>query len=306
MRARPDFPQIAAFLAVAEELNFRRAAERLRLDQSALSRRVRALEERLGFALLVRDTHSVQLTAAGDAFYASNRELVAALDASVERAASVARGTGGRLRVAYMTFAALDWAPQAARRFREARPDVDLELHYLPTLAQKLALSRGEVDLGLMLGPLDHPDFSTQILAEDPLLAFVAESDPLAKQAALNLADVARARAIVGRRAQWDFYRALIDEALALRGLALGVAFEAPDLVGILGLVRAGLGVALLPAALRALRPEGVVAREIADCDTKIVTLAAWPGPGSSAALAFVETLRDLDGARRLRSTADS
>ena len=241
LRLRPDFDQVAGFLAVAEELNYRRAVQRLGLDQSALSRRVKALEARLGFVLLYRTTHAVRLTEAGDAFYRANRDLMMNLAAAVDRARAVARGATGRLRVGYMTFAAIDLMPETARRFRAAQPQVELELHYQPTLAQKLSLARGEIDVALMLGPLEHADFATLTLAVDNLAVFVAQAHPLASAATVSLAEVAREPAIVGTRAAWNFFRERLDEAFALSGQSLRIAFEAPDLVGILGLVRAGL-----------------------------------------------------------------
>ena len=290
--ARPDFDHVVGFLAVAEELNFRRAAERLAIDQSSLSRRVKALERRLGFPLLYRTTHAVSLTEAGDAFYAANRNLLADLDAAVERAASVARGASGRLRVGYMTFAAAELMPEAARRFRALRPQAELELRYLPTLAQKLSLARGDIDVALMLGPLEHADFATLTLTAAPLTVFFAESHPFAALENLTLADVAREPAIVGHREAWNFYRERIDEAFALSGFSLRVAFEAPDLVGILGLVRAGLGVTVLPRTMRRFRPAGVAAHDINGDATRILTLAAWRRPANALVETFLGALR--------------
>ena len=295
---RPDFDQVAGFLAVAEELNFRRAAQRLGLDQSALSRRVKALEARVGFALLYRTTHAVRLTEAGDAFYRANRDVMMNLDAAVERARAVARGATGRLRVGYMTFAAIDLMPEAARRFRIAQPQVELELHYQPTLAQKLSLARGEIDVALMLGPLDHADFATRTLALDGLAVFVCQAHPLAGSMTVSLAEVAREPAILGTRAAWNFYRERLDEAFALSGQSLRIAFEAPDLVGILGLVRAGLGVTVLPRTMRRFCPAGVIASDIGDDAARISTLAAWRRPAGALVEAFLAVLRKAAASR--------
>jgi len=299
MPARPDFDQLTGFLAVAEELNFRRAADRLGLDQSALSRRVKALETTLGFALLYRTTHAVRLTEAGDAFYRANRDLMSSLDNAVERARGVARGSSGRLRLGYMTFAGVELMPEAARRFRTAQPQVELELHYQPTLAQKLSLARGEVDIGLMLGPLDHPDFATLALSAEPLAAFFALSHAFNGHETLTLAEVAAEPAILGTRAAWNFYRDRLDEVFALGGQALRVAFEAPDLAGLLGLVSAGLGVTVLPRRMRRFCPAGVVARDIADTEARILTLAAWRRPASAQVEAFLMALREAAAATR-------
>lgn len=299
MRRRPELDQIVGFLAVAEELNFRRAADRLALDQSALSRRIKALEERIGFPLLFRTTHAVRLTEAGRSFYEANQDLLAGVDAAVERARRVALGAAGRLRVAYMTFAAIDWMPEAVGRFHAAHPDVALDLEYRPTLAQKLALARGEIDVGLMLGPLDHSDFGTVALGTEPLMALMSEADPLAGRESLTPAEVAARPMILGHPSSWDFYRGRLDEIFALEGQRLSVAFEAPDLVGILGLVRAGLGLTVLPRSLQRFAPVGVVVRPIAHSVPGIVTLAAWRRPAEGKVSAFVKILRGLQAQRR-------
>jgi LysR family transcriptional regulator, benzoate and cis,cis-muconate-responsive activator of ben and cat genes len=299
MRARPDLDQIVGFLAVAEELNFRRAAERLSLDQSALSRRIKALEDRLGFLLVFRTTHAVRLTEAGRAFYEANRDVLGGIDAAVERARRVALGASGRLRVASMTFAAVEIMPAAVRLFVAQHPDVALELEYRPTLAQKLALARGDIDVGLMLGPLDHADFATLPLGLQPLVAVMAETHALAAKASLEPAEVAAEPMVLGHPSSWDFYRSRIDEIFALQGQRLSVAFEAPDLVGILGLVRTGLGITVLPQAMQRFAPAGLVTREIARLEGGIATVAAWRRPAEGNVSAFVACLRKVRGPAR-------
>ena len=292
MPRRPDLDQLASFLAVAEEMNFRRAAQRLSIDQSALSRRIKALEERVGFALFLRNTHGVRMTEAGADFHEANLDLLGRLDAATDRARRVAQGASGRLRIGYMTFAAADLLPRAVRAFRAAHPRVAIELDYQPTLSQKLSLARGEIDLGLMLGPLEHADFATLALSAEPLAAVMAETDPLAARPALTLAELAAAPMILGHPASWDFFRARLDEIFALGGQRPKVAFEAPDLTGILGLVRAGLGVTVLPGGLRPFCPQGVAMRPLTDPEARIATLAAWRRPAGGQLAAFLPFLR--------------
>ena len=113
MRKPPDLDQITAFAAVAEELSFKRAAQRLAIDASALSRRIKELETRLGFPLLFRTTQVVELTAAGKRFYDGNQQLVGALRETIAASACVAKGSVGHLRIGYMTVAGLDLLPRA-------------------------------------------------------------------------------------------------------------------------------------------------------------------------------------------------
>lgn len=291
MAKRPDLDQILGFLAVADELSFRRAAERLAMDQSALSRRIKALEERLGFPLVFRTTHAVRLTEAGRAFYDANRDVIGGIDMAVERARRASLGTMGRLRVAYMTFAAVELMPLAVKLFAAAHPEVSLELEYRPTLSQKLALAHGDIDVGLMLGPLDFVDYGTLSLGADPLVAVMNEAHPLAGRATLDPGEVAREAMVLGHRADWDVYRTRLDDVFALRGHQLTVAFEAPDLVGILGLVRAGLGVTILPRTMQRLATEGFAVRPIVPLEGGVATVAAWRRPAEARVSAFIRVL---------------
>ncbi len=122
-----------SFLVVAEELNFRRSAELLNLDQSALTHRIQKLEHELGFKLLERTTREVSLTQAGQSFYRDNAHLLARYGESVEGARRIAEGKAGHLSVAYMAFAATELMPSAVARFRQTHAHIDVTLQYIRT-----------------------------------------------------------------------------------------------------------------------------------------------------------------------------
>lgn len=294
MRNLPDLDQIASFLAVAEELSFRRAAERLGLDQSAVSRRVKDLENRLGFQLLFRTTHSVRLTDAGRTFYDANSQLMGQISGSVDAARRIAQGREGVLRLAYMTFAAMDLLPRALAIYRGTNPDVSPVLAYQHTQLQKMSLARGEIDLGLMLGPFSHSDFQTLEISREGAEALMAEADPLAVKDVLTVTDIANAPLVIGNDQQWDYYRRLVEEMLATHGHRPTYAFEAPSLTGILGLVRAGLGITIVPRVMGQMCPKGLVARPIADAGFEIQMVAAWRRPASRQVADFVKALRKI------------
>ena len=274
MRRLPELDQITAFLAVAEALSFRRAAERLALDQSALSRRIKDLEHRVGFQLLHRTTHAVRLTDAGRSFYDANQAIVQDLGRAVDRAQRIASGQSGSLRIAYMTFAAIRLLPEALRRFSAAHPDVAVTLAYERTQSQKLSLARGEIDIGLMLGPFEHPDFTVTKLTEEPLIALMRSDHPLAVRPRLDVSDLAGVPMVLGDEAQWDFYREIVLDMLAAKGIRPVIAHAAPSLTAILGLVRAGLGLTLVPEVMTSAAPPGLVTRPFADAGRGITTLA--------------------------------
>ena len=282
MERLPELDGIQSFLLVAEELNFRRAAERLNLDQSALSRRIKELETRLGVRLFERTTREVRLTEAGHAFYERNVQLIDSLRDSISLAQRTAKGASGRLRVGYMSFAAIADMPQLVRAFRATFPRVSVDLLYSSTQAQKQELARDRLDVGFIIGPYRHPDFHTALISEERLVALVPTSHPSAGRGGIKLADLARAPLVMGTMAQWDFYRQMLDAIFAERGLTVNVAFEASSTMGMLGLVSFGLGLTIFPESIRRLRPMGVEIVDITDCTTPIQTVLAWRKSGLS------------------------
>ena len=297
MRHLPELDMVQAFIAVAEERSFRRAATRLALDQSAVSRRVKELERRLGVELLHRTTREVGLTPAGEVFFDENRDLLRRLERSSQAALAAAQGELGRLRLGYMSFAALSPMPQAVMAFHQRHPQVGVEPTYMGTQAQQVALRRGTLDLGFLIGPFAQPGFATLRVAAERLVAVLPAQHPLARRRDLRLADLAATQLVLGNAAEWDFYRALLGGLFASRGLVLAPAIEPSSTLGIFGMVAAGLGATLYPEGVRALRLHGVVIRAIQDCEVVIETLLAWRLSAGPMVQNFVATVREQAGA---------
>jgi DNA-binding transcriptional LysR family regulator len=133
MEAEGGLELTQSFVVVAEELNFRRSAERLNIDQSALTRRIQKLEHILGFALFERTTREVSLTPAGRTFYEENAKLLQGYARAVGAARLVAEGKAGILRLAYMAFAATELMPHAVSHYRRLYPHVEMNLRYMRT-----------------------------------------------------------------------------------------------------------------------------------------------------------------------------
>ena len=294
VRYLPDLEALQSFLAVAEELSFRRAAERLHIDHSAISRRIKDLEARLGFDLFYRTTREVQLTEAGRVLYEENRALLDGLRGSIEAARRVSTGRTGRIRVGYMSFAALAAMPAAVAAFSRRFPDVSVEIVYMSTQAQKLALAQGRLDAGFLIGPFDHGDFDTLRIVAEPLLAALPAAHDLARQDAVRLRDLAAWPLVLGSMDMWSAYRLLLDEVFTSRGLPLQPAFEPSSMLGILGLVAAGLGASILPDSIRQLGLPQIAWRPIADCSQRVETTLVWPKAAGQTVTLFVETCRGL------------
>ncbi|MDH0873168.1 LysR family transcriptional regulator [Agrobacterium pusense] len=283
--AQPNSRDLEAFLTVAEELSFRRAAERLFLDQSALSRRVQNLEETLGYQLVFRTTREVMLTEAGRVFYEEVRPAMNALLRAGEVAKKASEGKTGRLKLGYMSFAATEAMPDAVHAFANLYPEVALELSYQRTQAQKIALSRGEIDAGYMLGPFDNPQYDKLEIASEQLMAVVPMEHWLSTRSTVTLADLAESKLILGSLDQWDFFRLLIDDIFSTAGLEIQVAYEPSNTLGILGLVGRGLGVSVYTEGLMRFQPQRVMFKPIVDCSTEIETLLCWNRSNQSSAL---------------------
>lgn len=293
MRYLPEIEALRSFSTVAEELNFRRAAERLGIDHSALSRRIRDLEHRLGFQLFERSTREVKLTDAGAVFLAENATILHALQRSVDNARLVADGRAGVIRIGYMSFAAAGLLPALIARFQKIRPDVRFQLTYLRSHGQKEALTRGDIDIGLMIGPWETDMFDAVRLAADPLCVYYCRSWSLARRTFLHVRDLSGQPLIMGSLDQWDLYRWMLDDLFLRHGIVPNVVLEASSISGMLGLVQAGLGISVFPKSIEPLCPPGIRSRVLRGCDLVIETVGVAARNPPSLVRQFMAMLRD-------------
>jgi DNA-binding transcriptional LysR family regulator len=178
------------FVAVAEELHFSRAAERLHLDQPTLSRHVRRLEEKLGVRLLDRTTRHVALTDAGRAFVEKARETLAAAGAAVDAAHAAGSGHAGVLRVGMMVAGWPELRTKACEAFEERYPGVELRVPSSPFADPTCGLASGETEVAFVTLPLPHPLIATERLYDEPRVFVLAPSHRLASKVSIGLADV--------------------------------------------------------------------------------------------------------------------
>ena len=293
MSRTPNLRDIQTFNTVAVELSFRRAAERLAIDQSAVSRRVRELEETLGYQLLRRTTREVSLTAAGQVFHERTRQIARNIDEATNAGRIAAEGKFGRLRVGYMSFAAIDWMPISVAAFTKDYPNIELELRYMHTSAQKIALSRNEIDVGFMLGPVNEPEFEKLKVASDSLVALLPDNHKLSASERVFLSELAAYPIVMGSLDEWDVFREFVDRIFAQQNLKIFVRHEASTAAAIIGLVRAGLGASLYSSSIGEMLPHNLLVRPIADEIAKIDTFAAWNRAYKTPALMnFVKSIR--------------
>lgn len=294
MRQLPSFDNIRSFLTLAEELSYRRTAERLNLDQSALSRRIQKLEGELGFRLFERTTRDVHLTQAGRRFYEENADVMLRYKRAISSARLVAEGKTGTLRVAYMAFAATELMPRAVARFQQAHPHVDVRLRYIRTRGQKIALANDEIDIGYMIGPLDHPDYHTLTLLSEPLYLVAANDHPLLQHRKVKPAMLAAEQIILGDKQEWEEYRWRLDDMFSDEGIDLRIALEASNTLALIGLVAAGLGVTICPQSLIGFLGCNVDCRLIDHPAFQSETLLVWKRKNRSQQVrSFVDLVKE-------------
>ncbi len=189
--SEPSLARLRAFLVVAEELSFTRAARRQRVAQQALSAMVRRLERELGFELFVRTTRSVSLTPAGEVLAEHARGALLALEHAVAEARKAERGDRGVLGVGVMAGAALELTEPLLEAFARARPDVKLRLHHHLYDDPTAGLRAGTTDVALLRPPLDTAGLELRPYFAEPRWAVMSRRHPLAKHRELSAAQLA-------------------------------------------------------------------------------------------------------------------
>jgi len=279
------------FVAVAETLSFGRAAERLHISQPPLSRQIRGLEEALGTPLFSRTRRSVRLTAAGAALLPEARRLLRDADALQAGARQLASGQVGTLALGFISVAAYNLLPELAPEFRRRHPGIRLALQEATSDVQLAALAQGELDVGLVLPPVDAPGLDYAPLLQETLVAALPAGR--GGKGPIALASLREEPFILfPRKAGTSLYDQIVG-ACQRAGFAPCVEQEAIQMQTIVSLVAAGMGVALVPASLVNLRRTGVVYRPLTDRNSRIELGIAWRGADDGPAVrAFVDLAR--------------
>jgi DNA-binding transcriptional LysR family regulator len=284
-----ELRQLRYFVAVAEELHFRRAAERLHISQPPLSQQIRGLEEELGFVLLVRTRRRVELTPAGEAFLRDVRTLLSELDGAVATARRIDAGQTGRLRINFVGSALLSIVPGTVERFRAARPGVAIELHERPTVDQLRAVRAGLADVGLIRPPIeDDGALTVRTVLRERTVAALPAGHALAPLRRVPLRRLAAEPLVLFPRDQAPGYHDLLIDALAGAGAGPRVIQYAPEILTIIGLVAAGTGVSMVPASVSRLALEGVTYRPVAGAPLSELVAITRGGEESALVRAFV------------------
>ncbi|MCO1654523.1 LysR substrate-binding domain-containing protein [Pseudonocardia humida] len=281
------FRRLTYFVAVAEELSFTRAAARLHMAQPPLSQQIAQLEKDLGAVLFDRSQRAIRLTAAGAALLPEARRLLADLDDTARMVRRIGEGATGRLAIGFVPSAVNSVLPDLLRRFRERHPDVELALREMPPDPLLRAVDERRVDLGVLYLPVADAALARRRLADESLLLALPEGHPAARAQAVDLLDVRDEPFILPEQHDLPSIHAAVTATFADAGLAPRVAQRGVWLFQtVLGLVAAGLGLAVVPSSVGALGRHGVVLRPIRGAHRTVRLAAFWRPDHDSAPLA--------------------
>lgn len=277
--------QARSFIAVAEELHFGRAAERLNMTQPPLSRQIQKLEKVLGVDLLERSNRRVALSAAGQAFLGEARKLVVAADRAPQTARNIAAGRAGVLRVGFTAASGYSLLGPLLAQISEALPDVDVELLELVTGEQVVALRDGDLDLGLARPPFDTEAFRSHLLFSENLVLAAPTGHPLDElRRPIDDADLKDQPLIMhSPTSARYFYDLAVRHVPITHG---NVVHTVSQILTMVALVAAGRGVALVPESAQMLGIDGVSYLPLAGVASDVVELhAIWRRDSPNPAL---------------------
>lgn len=293
-----DIVRLRSFVVVAETLHFGRAAARLGIAQPHLSRRIRELETDLGAVLFERTQRRVALTRAGIALLPRARRLLDDLRRAGDETRAIAEGRSGRLRIGFIHSSTYGTLPELLRIFAHDHPQVVLDLSEMTMVEQAAALTAGDIDVGILRPVAGVESIVFETIRREHFLLAVPQDLPLATREKVSLRDLATTPMISFPRLTSPLFHARIAGALDRAGVTPPVVQEATQIHTVVGLVSAGLGVALVPEVAARLGVRGVRFLSVGDGPEPVeVCIGTRRGETSPAVHAFARAgwrLRDV------------
>lgn len=283
---------------VAEELHFSRAAARVFLTQQALSRQIKELEDELGVQLFDRTTRRVSLTLAGEVFYESVKDLIASFDDAVAAARRTTRALSGKLRLGFIPGAALELTPLIIAAFKEAHPEVEIEMREFPAIDPSAGLASGITDVAFMRLPQATPRIETETMFLDPVIAMVAAAHPFAGRSSVTVAELIQETLTLSDTAD-EVYKSFWSLAAARDPNTPGRILPVVSVTEEASLVANGAAVAVTSSAAQSfVTLPGVRHVPIEDWPPSEVVVAWHEGERSALVARFVRTACDVRDAQ--------
>ena len=286
------------FVAVAEALNFRRAAESLKVAQPALSKQIRDLEEELGARLLDRNTAGVRLTDAGAVLLNEARQILSAAQQATIAVRDAAQGRRGRIVIGNIGAMSAAFLPSNLTAFREDFPEVDVTLREMRSAEQPTALAAGQIQIGLMIGltPPASDKFESLRVIRSPMRVFLSKTHALTRQSTLEIGKLVRETflASVPTRSAQE-HANVIRNVFTTRQLPSPTIKPVDSLESLLALIAGGHGISFLPGTFSPHRGLGLISRPLAEQrdDLAFSLWAVWRRDESSESVRnFIRLLR--------------
>ena len=286
-----DIRQLTYFRAVASELHFKRAAQKLFIAQPALSRQVKALEDELGVLLLERDRRNVALTPAGAYLLGASTTLLAQLEDITHRVKLVAEGLEGELRIGYTGSCVNTVLPRVLPPLNRAYPRIQTYLSEMTSATQLEALKANQLDIGFLRNPPPYPHLETLPVWKEPFYLVVPLHHPLTPRTFKSLLQVASERFILPPRHDGELYHEHILGICEEAGLRPHVAHESTHGHTIVKLVESGLGISILPETFRQLYKGTVKFLPLRHTQRQAELTAVWFKTNHNAALEKMVTI---------------
>ncbi|MGJ7556057.1 LysR family transcriptional regulator [Variovorax sp. RB3P1] len=271
-----ELRHLRCLVAVAEELHFGRAAQRLHLSQPPVSLAIKELEDELGVALFERTSRRIAITRAGEDALHDARAVLAGLETMRRRAHDGAAGVMGSIAVGFISLPAYSFLPPTLLRFNEAHPRASVALREGITEQIVADVEAGHLDVGMVLQPSDMPaTLGSRLVQKDTLILALPEAHPLAGTGPVALEKFSNERFLgFERHIGPQMFDAIVATCMR-RGFS-PLMFPARQMNTIVSLVSGGVGIALVPACVKALHREGVVYRSLKGEKTYVDTLVVW------------------------------
>jgi DNA-binding transcriptional LysR family regulator len=292
------------FVAVAEELHFGRAAERLHISQPPLSRQIQELEEELGFALFIREHHRVTLTEAGKAYLAHARQILEHVVRATHEAAGIALGRTGVLRVGHGAHLPDGYLTSVLAAFQSAAPDVAIELLESPTPRVLRALQQRAIDVGLLLTPADHAGLVVKPLLREALTIALPADHYHARVPLERLSQLANENFISCRRYEDPGYREIVEAICLKEGFVPRVLQAVEHGSTMLDLVAQGLGVAIIQRSATIGRSAGLRYVTFPDRTPHVDSAIAWRDDARHQSLQLFVGVAEREAARLVEAAA--
>ena len=286
-----EIRQMRYFLAVAETLHFRRAADLLHLSQPSLSLQIRQMEEELGAQLFERTQRRVRLTAAGEALVPRLRTLLRSLDEAINETQRIDRGLAGPLTMGFVSTALVGRLPGAMKELQTTTPGLRLQLKECDPREQIAQLMQGRLEIAFIHGQLEERSLETLVLQRDRMIAALPED--VAPEGEVDLRAFAGYTSIMPSPVTAFGFFDHVQRAYQQAGVSPAHSIHTNLIIGGINLVAAGIGIALVPSSFEQMRVPGVAYRPLAVTPPAVELLAVWKRDDASAMLnRFVEILR--------------